>query len=220
MKKHIYFLGLFLALFFFQNNVHSQASLGFSSYWQGDSLTAVMGDTLMLDFYIINTGNQEFVGYFEIAYSLNNVPNQNFLANETVQELIPGDSIHFEVEFHLNPVNTLLGWNIIVIWPQSIYQPSDSATIHVNVEPFVSSAPIKKEDELKIYTLDKSLFVYTEKNNKAFESVSLFNLSGQVIFSKNYYSNPISLEGIPEGIYILSLKLNNGEKIRKKIYIN
>lgn len=48
------------------------------------------------------------------------------------------------------------------------------------------------------------------------EKVSIINLAGQLIDIR-FLNNQLDLQGLPKGVYIIELKLKNGQKISKKI---
>lgn len=61
--------------------------------------------------------------------------------------------------------------------------------------------------------------ILTIKADSAVESIQVMNVVGQVI-NIPFFNNQINMQGIPDGVYIVQIKLKNGQTFSKKIIKN
>ncbi|MBC7125594.1 MAG: T9SS type A sorting domain-containing protein, partial [Bacteroidales bacterium] len=84
-----------------------------------------------------------------------------------------------------------------------------------------TTAPISTTSNIKVYPNPASEKIYIDVGNGiAVNSYQLISITGQVIESKSVYQNePIDVEHIPTGMYLLKVNLANGQSLTTKVII-
>ena len=131
------------------------------------------------------------------------------------------DTIHIS-GFYVTPSQFKAGDNAILIWPKTnLFGVGDTITHNITV---LSTTGIienqKKHNDILLYpnpfTNTINLFI---KNNedKGIEKVRIYDVLGNVKYESIYNNSKIDTDNLPQGIYILEIRLNNDEIIVKKI---
>ncbi|MEY1639792.1 T9SS type A sorting domain-containing protein [Tenuifilum osseticum] len=84
-----------------------------------------------------------------------------------------------------------------------------------------TTAPISTTSNIRVYPNPASEKIYIDVGNGiAVNSYQLISITGQVIESKSVYQNePIDVEHIPTGMYLLKVNLANGQSLTSKVII-
>lgn len=84
-----------------------------------------------------------------------------------------------------------------------------------------TTTPVTSMQNLRVYPNPASERIYIDVGNGiAVNSYQLISITGQVIESKSVFQNePINVEHIPTGMYLLKVNLNNGQSLTSKVII-
>ena len=184
--------------------------------------TADMGDTLDFSYYLINQGpvpltNFTIISLMQVNGNLLPVP----VDTQVVNIWPTGDTVQIDVsDFIVGPQNQNNGGaNIMVIWPANPGNDSLRDTMHVRdpnfLEPDQGDNPKwtvfpNPANEQLNFSLDAVLGFLPEE-------LFLIDFSGRIIAKFKGLPRTISIEGLPPGLYLVELRLNDGRRFTKKV---
>lgn len=117
-----------------------------------------------------------------------------------------------------NPANNFAGFVKGKIDEVRIYKTALSA---IEISDLYTNSSLnlqsnKRVDINQFYVFDNALYFYNQQNISEIKTVEVYNLLGQIIFNTSKITNPISLNTLQKGIYILKvLSINEKDKTLK-----
>lgn len=206
----------------------ASSSLNAQAVLQIDSLiglpdTAFGGVAYPVSVQVSNTGNAPYQGGIQIAIQVDS--SFDFLiANALSVLLLPGDSLLLS-----NPAGYIFdssifkpGNNVVVVWPY-VPSPASIDTLYTNV--FYVTGSISNVDEypgktFALYPNPASESVQIKGIGNNFEYVRIIDTNGRIVYAAPFHSDaPISLDGIPSGVYLFLIENKEGKLLRQKLIL-
>ena len=215
MKKLI----LNIVLFFACTAGWSQSGISISFGHTGVQLTdtVMMGDTISVNCWIVNTGNDILSGHIHINAALYDSTlgqiNDRVIGGQGPVFIYPGDSIPFSQNMLYEVVATQYyngGGNIVVIWPR-LADPVTQNNQHIYNDVFVNGySPFTGISNVQALTTP-ICFPQPAKNSLTFNQekkiskINIYNVLAEKILSKSVLNNSCNISELKSGIYILEM---------------
>ena len=196
--------------------------------------TIVMYQPFNYDVIVKNENLQmSFIGDLGIVYQTSYMDSLGIPADSgffsIMDTIAPGDFDTINIiNFQANPSEFKTGDNAILIWP-IINGVSSGDTITKDVYVFLTSG-IKEnfptKDAFQLYpnpAYDYIYIVSKNHNKSSIEKVRIYNILGKNILGNltsemDYEENtPIDIHNLPQGTYIVEIRLHNGNKVFEKL---
>jgi len=193
--------------------------------------TTTMGDTIYVNCWIVNQGNDVLSGQILVKAALQDtsgsLTNIRTVGGQGPVFIYPGDSIQFIQNFLYEVVtnqNYNVGDNIVVIWPR-LSNPISQTNEYVYNNVFVkqNSTSIQNlsteySDEIIIYPNPVNSTINFDKNIKI-DNLKIFSIEGKLILEINISEKQFDVSKINEGNYIFQLFFQGNLIETKKVII-
>lgn len=232
MKKLILSLAIVLSTIVFNTTKAQQVVLSVDTVFFPVTGAFYGGPSYSFDIKVSNLGNTPYNGSFELMYLTDKMianqdsaavfyPNQQLILN-------PANILQFtDSNFVFDTTSSFkVGGNIVVVWPRSTsgmaFTPDTFRTV-VYVWPYY--AGLAEQDNKTIVStypnpVSNYLSIKGSDSSTPVEEVRICDLLGNSVLNENYTQNPINVSALKNGIYMLRIKMRNGEIVWKKIIIS
>ena len=205
-------------------------NLSFSSATISLPDTISMGDTIWFNCWVVNDGNNVITDHIALRAArlcqTQGLVDEREIGYINPGALFPGDSIEIPLGMLHEVVhqqNYLTGDNIVVIWPR-VQVPASQANEHLtaNIHVLNNSMISSLNDAIKIkengfYFLDKTIHFI---NKFLVSEVVMYNMLGNEMYKSNsQFLKKINLQNIPNGTYLLVIRLTDGTIIKEKLIV-
>lgn len=205
-------------------------NLSFSSATISLPDTISMGDTIWFNCWVVNDGNNVITDHIALRAArlcqTQGLVDEREIGYINPGALFPGDSIEIPLGMlHevVNQQNYLTGDNIVVIWPR-VQVPVSQANEHLtaNIHVLNNSMISSLNDAIKIkenafYFLDKTIHFL---NKFLVSEVVMYNMLGNEMYKSNsQFLKKINLQNIPNGTYLLVIRLTDGTIRKEKLIV-
>ncbi len=229
MKRFILHIILILSSFSLYSQSGINISFGANDVQLPDTTT--MGDTIYVNCWIVNQGNDVLSGQILVKAALQDtsgsLTNIRTVGGQGPVFIYPGDSIQFIQNFLYEVVtnqNYNVGDNIVVIWPR-LSNPISQTNEYVYNNVFVkqNSTSIQNlsteySDEIIIYPNPVNSTINFDKNIKI-DNLKIFSIEGKLILEINISEKQFDVSKINEGNYIFQLFFQGNLIETKKVII-
>jgi hypothetical protein len=220
MKKTILFISCFIIMMKF---MQAQASLGiFNVSIVVNPDTVAFNDTVSISFDVVNTGDQFFVGVFNVDYAVNSFQGvlDSFSNNVFIDTIQP---FHVVVPDHIvSPDKYAIGDNIVVIWPVAqdpnvVTTDSGETNIYVDTLLGIGSPAIKARIKVFYKSNDHSLFINYGDLVTQIKDVTCYSILGDQIKKYNHAVSEIFFAENSPQVFLLVIRTKQGETVSFKI---
>jgi hypothetical protein len=175
-------------------------------------------DSVFVDTWLQNTGNQNYHGTISFGFAINGVRNvnpnifNNPYKGQTI-DISPGDSLPLQFHIVVQSQYFLAGPDIFVVWP--IVNGTNRTPDTVDVSIFVRDQATGMETEqqganLRVYCSNQLLIVTNADYTNNISNLKVFDVLGNEIISQaNFNHSELPLQNYPNGIYIVQVVLHN-----------
>ena len=226
-------LVFFISICFFMQSVNAQSSINISFGHGGINIpdTVSIGDSIWYSCWVVNNG-KDVLAENIIIKSARYDASLGLVAKRTIggqgpNFIYPNDSIQFVPNFLFEVVtnqNYIIGDNIVVIWPKADVPNSITQTnqylyknVHVLSNSMTTINELSNKNKKYFYpqpARDKIFF----NSNEQITSINVFNMLGEKIAFYENITAYISIDDLPQGVFLLKIKLiEGGEKLQKLI---
>lgn len=232
MKKLILSLAIVLFTTVFSTLKAQQVVLSVDSVFFPYNGVFYGGPTYTIDIRVSNQGNAPYNGSFELMYLTDKMianldspaifyPNQQLILN-------PANILQFSVDSFAfdTTANFKVGGNIVVVWPRGTSGATfipDTFRTEVFVWPYHAGLT-EQDNNLLVSTYPNpvsNFLIIKGKDSGAFvEEVRICDLLGNCVLKEIYSQNPVNVSALKNGIYMLRIKMRNGEIVWKKIIVS
>lgn len=227
MRKYLWAFALLFLLSTGKN--YAQTNVVFSVQWDTSSVspsTLFFGDSLFMDFNIVNVGTADYVGEILILRQRDSITT--IALDTTPVVTIPvGDTLPYSGAHIVQQAQYDGGINILVIWPAGVSVPTttlDTIYDYVNVlDTIVQGTKLPAADKkAKIYpnpALDWIRIEYPA-NSPEPEAVRLYDATGKPVREIENGAEQLSLNGLAKGVYLLEIRYRNGLRQHAKLVLS
>ncbi len=215
-------------LLFVSIGLHAQQTLSAVGLVNFPSIVT-MNDTMGFDIVIRNDDpNSGFTGNIDIRFITDYMMDSLFVGDTSMYSFADTiqpssvDTIHIG-GFTVSPAQFRTGDNAILIWPKSNFAGVGDTISHT-IKVLSTSAIIEHTmqiDNIILYpnpVTNVINFLLQNKYNNIIEKVRIYDVLGNLEYESLYKKNtPIDIHNLSQGIYMLEIRLSNGENVIKKI---
>lgn len=220
MKK-IFLLSIIFCLGLFSTRAQVTLSVDSNTYFNiQDSVN--YGSSSIYDVIVNISGPTPYTGDVYLIYgvdSISGVQSLDTLIRSVVNKV--NDTIVFSVSETYDNINGYrLGGNVVVIWPvASGITTLDTFYTDVYVRAMVGINENKSlYNDFLIYPnpTQEYLMIKNKGLKNRVEEVRIFDVNGRILYDDRFKSK-ISISHLNSGMYVLVLKLDNGDRINYQI---